>query len=257
MRVRRAWFTFVALATFGIPTRSQAKSSKEEDPWLLLNKITHKRTYTIETRDGQCVWGTIKTVTPDRLTAKVNSLYGTSDAVMRTFIRNDVLHIGGSVYQVRLYYSGRSSWSDSAAFHAFGREGLKIVAESGETYDVKPPYIVSDDGIATTALGKHVNFPKKDIARIYAVVTKPVTDRQGYLLEELGPMIIFDPYFYEYKFHLEQYISVLLYDASQPEDDSTGPCEKEWQRKLRQVQKKQVPRAIPESPAMPAASPHP
>lgn len=258
MDIRRATLvvltTLTVLATSAI---SQAKSPTDEDPWLLLDKITHKRTYTIETRDGQCVWGLITAVTPDRLTAKVNSPWGTSDAVMRTFIRHDVLHVGGNVYQVRLYYSGRSSWSDVAAFRAFSREDLKVVAKTGETYDVMQPYTVSDDGIAATASGKHVTFSKKDIARIYAVITKPVTDRQGYLLEELGPMIVFDPYFYEYKFHLEQYVPVLLYDARQPEDNSPGPCEKEWQRKLQLFQRKQVPEAMPEPPPNPAASPHP
>jgi hypothetical protein len=37
-------------------------------------------------------------------------------------------------------------------------------------------------------------------------------------------MIIFDPDLYVYGVHLEQYVPVLLYNASDPEDNSPTKC---------------------------------
>ena len=56
---------------------------------------------------------------------------------------------------------------------------------------------------------------------VYHVVPKPLTDLGEYSLDGLGPMIIFDPDWYIYNFHLEPYVSVLLYEASEPEDNSS------------------------------------
>ncbi len=256
MDIRSATLVLTALAILATPAISQAKLPKKEDPWLLLNKITHKRTYSIETRDGQCVWARIKAVTPDRLTARDGQQGSWSaDPVVRRFSRDDVVHVGVAWADggARLYYSGRSSWIDVALLRTSSRERLNIVTKSGKTYDLKQPYTIADDGIATTSPEKQVDLPKKDIARIYAIVEKPLTDMQDYDLDELGPMIIFDPYFYEYKFHLERYIPVLLYDASQPEDNSPAACEMEFQR----LRRKQVPQSSPERPVTPGASPLP
>jgi len=51
-----------------------------------------------------------------------------------------------------------------------------------------------------------------------------LTDFGEYSLDELGPMIIFDPDWYVYGLHLERYVSVLLYDATDPEDNSPAQC---------------------------------
>jgi hypothetical protein len=246
---RRATLTLTALAIFATPAISQTKLPEKEDPWLLLDKITHKRTYSIETRDGQCVWARIKAVTPDRLTTRDGQQGAWSrDPVVRRFSRDDIVHVGvdWAAGGARIYYSGRSSWIDVALLRTSSRERLNIVTKSGKTYDLKRPYTVADDGIATTSPEKQVNILKKDIARIYGIVEKPLTDMQDYDLDELGPMIIFDPYFYEYKFHLERYVPVLLYDASQPEDNSPTACKR-----------KQVPQFVPERPVTPGVSPLP
>ena len=57
---------FTVLAT---SIASLAKSPDQADAWSVLNKITHKRSYMIETRDRKCMWGMITEVTADRLTA--------------------------------------------------------------------------------------------------------------------------------------------------------------------------------------------
>jgi hypothetical protein len=208
---------FTVLAT---SISSSAKSPDQPEPWLILNKITHKRSYKIETRDRKCVWGTITSITTDHLTAKVSSNLSYSPNTV-IFPRVDVLRVWtGRI----VYYSGRSSWSDVSSLRMKGRERLKVVTAVGKTYEVKPPYTVSDEGITLNTSGKSTMISKGEIAQVYDIVVKPLTDRGEYLADELGPMIIFDPDLYVYALHLEQYVSVLLYNASDPEDNSPVQC---------------------------------
>lgn len=253
MRIRRVWLAIVVLATLTVPTFPQPKTPRKEDPWLLLNKITHKRTYRIETVDDRCFAGTITSVGPNRLAAKVVP-HDPNDPVMRTFERSDVVHVGvGWTTRKQLYYSGRSSWADVGIVRIGSRECLRINMKSGERYDVKPPYTVSDNSIAATLSGKRLSIPKQDIARVYGVFEKPVTDILEYDLDELGPFIVFDPYFYEYTFHLERYIPVLLYDVEKPEDNSPTACDTELER----LRRKQSPQLTPKTTATPTSASHP
>jgi hypothetical protein len=208
---------FTVLAT---SLSSSAKSPDQADTWLIFNKITHKRSYRIETRDRKCVRGTITGVTTDGLTAAVSSnLPGSPNTV--TFPRADVLRVAAG--QI-VYYSGRSSWSDVSSLRMKGRERLKVVTTDGKTYKVKPPYSVSDEGITLNTSGKSTMISKGEIVQVYDIVAKPLTDTGEYLADELGPLIIFDPDLYVYGLHLEEYVSVLLYDASDPEDNSPVQC---------------------------------
>jgi hypothetical protein len=209
----------LAVTVLSVPITASAKSPESADPWLVLNRITHKRSYTVETRDRKCIWGTISLVTTDRLTATVYPLNRPPDIV--TLARADVLRVAlGRL----VYYSGRSSWSDVSSIRAEGRDWLKIVTNGRQTYKVTLPYTVSDDGITVHTSGKPTKISKSEIAQVYYIVAKPLTANGEYLAEELGPMIIFDPDFYLYGLHLEQYVAVLLYDADHPEDNSPSQC---------------------------------
>jgi hypothetical protein len=95
--------------------------------------------------------------------------------------------------------------------------------KDGKAYTVKPPYTVSDEGIAPRS-GTRPKIAKIDIAEVYEIVPKPLTDTGEYLSEELGPMIVFDPDWYVWSLHLEQHVPVLLYDAGAPEDNSSAQC---------------------------------
>jgi len=210
--------TFTVLAT---SIFSSAKSPDQVEPWLVLNKITHKRSYEIETRDRKCTWATITEVTPDHLTAKVHPLNSSRSLDTVIFPRADILRVtSGPV----VYYSGRSSWSDVSSLRARGRERLKIITTVGKSYKVKPPYTVSDEGITLHTSGESTKVSKSEIAQVYDVVAKPLTDFGEYSVDELGPMIIFDPDWVVYRLHLEQYVSVLLYNAGDPEDNSPAQC---------------------------------
>ena len=96
--------------------------------------------------------------------------------------------------------------------------------KDGKVYEVKPPYTVSDEGFTLQVSGKSTNVSKTEIAQVYDVVVKPLSEFGEYSLDELGPMVIFDPDWYVWKLHLEQHIPALLYDASAPEDNSPAQC---------------------------------
>src|ERR1700675_3401637 len=210
----------LAFAVLATPIFSSAKSTDQADAWLVLNQITHKRSYTIETRDRKCVLGTITGATNDRLTAKAYNRNSSSQETV-IFSRADVLRVAAGG---RAYYSGRSSWSDVSSIRVVGRERLKIVTTVGKTYEVKPPYTVSDEGITLQTSGRSTKISKSEIAQVYDIVVKPLTDFGEYSLNELGPMIIFDPDWYVYGLHLEHYVPVLLYNSSDPEDSSPAQC---------------------------------
>ena len=76
----------LAFAFLSASSPSSAKSPEHGDDWLVLDKITHKRDYTIETRDHKCVMGTIARVSVDRLTAKIYR-WNSSGLARRCFAR--------------------------------------------------------------------------------------------------------------------------------------------------------------------------
>jgi hypothetical protein len=211
-------FTVVATSLF-----ASAKSPDQHDSWSVLGQITHKRSYEIETRDRKCVWGTITRVAVDGLAVKVytpNSSGSAHTVMFHMFPRADVLRVRSGP----IYYSGRSSWADVSSVQVKARERLKIVTSAGKTYPVKQPYTVSDDGITLDLSGKSTKLSKREIAQVYYLVPKPLTDFGDYSMDELGPMIIFDPDWYIWGLHLERHVSVLLYTAGDPEDNSSSQC---------------------------------
>jgi len=243
MRIPRAYRLLPLLLAATV--LSSAKGPDPTGSWRALSRITHRRDYTIETRDRKCVWGTVTRITSDSLTAKVQGPNFFTGTV--TFPRANVFRVTNGWH---VYYSGRSSWADVSSLRGEGkkivtrtgkvfvskpsfnfsagdtiRERLKIVTKTGRTYELKPPFNVSDDGILLSVSEESTKIPKNEIAQVYDVVPKPLTDGGEYAADELGPMLIFDPDLYVYGLHLEQYVPVLLYDAGKPEDNSPGQCE--------------------------------
>jgi hypothetical protein len=203
------------------PIVSSAKSPDQADPWLMLKKITHKRDYQLQTRDHKCWAAKIIEVTSDSLIAVAYSWSATPGKRV-TFPRAEVLSLKAGRH---MYYSGRSSWLDVKLLGDRGRERLKIITTTGKVYKVKPPYNVSDDGIMLDNSGG-AKLSKSEIAQVYHIVEKPLTDTGEYFMDELGPLVVFDPDMWEYGLHLEPYVAVLLYDTGKPEDNSPATCER-------------------------------
>jgi hypothetical protein len=220
--------SLLAFALLASSVESAGKSADQPDPWSVLNKITHRRIYRIETRDGKCVRGRIIEATADHLRAEVyapNS-HSPNPTTTAIFSRAKVLSVAGWY----VYYSGRSSWLDVRYLSLVrrmrerGRERLKVVTKTGKVYQLKPPYDVSDEEITVGDSRKPTELSKSEIALVYHIVPKPLTDSGEYAWQELGPLIVFDPDLWVYGLHLEQYVQVLLYNAADPEDDSPAEC---------------------------------
>jgi hypothetical protein len=203
------------------PTLSRAQSSTQANSWSVLNKITHKRNYQIQTRDLKCTLAVITEVAADHIVITQYRLKSPSHTI--TVAQENVLRV---LVGRKVYYSGRSSWSDVSTIRPERRESLRIVTTGGKTYKVKPPYTVDSFSIEFNKDGKTTKISKSEVAQVYVTVVKPLTDHGEYLWYELGPLIIFDPDFYAWNFHLEQYATVLLYDAKVPEDNSPVQCAK-------------------------------
>jgi hypothetical protein len=211
----------IAVTVLATQISSSADSAVRADAWHVLGDVTHKRTFTIETRDHRCVSGRIDEVAADHLTAKLRAPNSSRFSITTTFARTDVLRV---MDWWVVYYSGRSSWSDVSSLRLRGREPLEVVTKAGKTYKVKPPFNVSNDGITISTPGGPTTISKSEIAKVYGVVAKPLTDFRSYSIGELGPMLVFDPDWYAYGLHLEHYIPVLLYDGSEVEDNSDAKC---------------------------------
>jgi len=83
---------------------------------------------------------------------------------------------------------------------------------------------VTESGITLTEGDKDVTVAKADVSRIAFVREKPLNDSREYNLDELGPLVIFDPDAYLRLFHIGDTMSVRLYDSSMPEDNSPIAC---------------------------------
>lgn len=139
--------------------------------------------------------------------------------------RSEVLRVSGGD---SIYYSGRSSWQDVHDVTVKWRDSLRLIEKDGTVHEVRAPFTVLTDAIEYRKSGKSVRIEKSHVAKAFFVAMKPRTAAGDYALEELGPMTVFDPDAWQYWLHLEQYVSVLLYDATKPEDNSPLKCTYRW-----------------------------
>ncbi len=206
-----------------------AQKPGSSDPWALLQKLTRKATYQFMLRDQHCLSGRIVRATPAEVVVTL-STPGPSGEKFRSIPRRDLLRLSSAG---TILYSGRSSWSDLISLHLRQREHLKVLTPSGKILKAEPPQRTNtaDPGIATDlelrvegGAGGVQTISKVQVSRVYFVAQKPYTDGQAYALDELGPLLIFDPDAYQYWLHLEKYVDVLLYDASVPEESGVLNC---------------------------------
>jgi hypothetical protein len=77
-----------------------------------------------------------------------------------------------------------------------------------------------------------VDINKNEISTVNYIRPSPLSDSAANSDDELAWMKIFDPQLWPKMLHLEPVMSVRLYDASFPEDDSTIVCKNNpWSQK--------------------------
>jgi len=130
----------------------------------------------------------------------------------------------GRVYDV--IYNDKSSWSDLkgvAGLEKFGVSGqeVKVVKTDGKTYEGRL-WTVSETQLELDRTGRKLEIAKGDVAQVYSLRPKPLTDSEKYSAQE---DFWIDPRLWPYYLHLVPRLSVRLYDSSLPEDNTLVRCE--------------------------------
>jgi hypothetical protein len=182
--------------------------------WDNLKQVTHRRSYGFALRDGTCVTGKIVSVAADSVKINLPS--------PATLERSDVVRVsdGNHVYDV--VYSGRSSWSDVVGIPPNARSYLRVVTKDDNQHEGAAAQ-VGDSEITLDKKGKPEKIQKGDVARVYYVRLKPLSDSARYSDEEHFPL---NPELWPYYWNIGVHMPVLLYDSSAPEDNSKIVCSK-------------------------------
>jgi len=211
-----------------------ASGTTQDDSWQNLRHITHERYYTVLDRKSNCVTGHIAGATDHVITLKL------TDGTSATFDRANVLRVSVSqaapyfpsrvqadIARVRdIVYNDKSSWRDLkevAALEKIGVAGqsVRIVKTNGRKYEGLLSTI-SETELQLEQPGGKVDVAKADVAQVYYLRYKPLTDSEKYSAQE---DFWIDPRLWPYYLHLVPKIPVRLYDSSLPEDNTPVHCE--------------------------------
>jgi hypothetical protein len=182
------------------------------DEWDNLKQVTHRRSYGFVLRDGTCVTGKIVAVAADAV--KINQ---TTPATLK---RSDVVRVSDGEHVYDVVYSGRSSWSDAAGIPPNAKSYLRVVTKDGSQHEGAAAR-VGDSDITLDKKGKPDNIEKSDVARVFYVRLKPMSDSARFSDQETFPL---NPELWPYYWNIGVHMPVLLYDALAPEDNSKIVC---------------------------------
>jgi len=211
-----------------------ASAAAADDSWQNLKHVTPERYYTVVDRKSNCITGHMIKANDHEFTLKL------PNRTSATFDRANVLRVSvsqaapylpprvqadvGRVYDV--IYNDKSSWPDLkglAAQEKFGVAGqaVKVVKKDGQTYEGRL-FQISDSQIEIDRTGGKLEIAKGDVAQVYHLRPKPLTDSEKYSTQE---DFWIDPRLWPYYLHLVPRLPVRLYDSSLPEDNAPVRCE--------------------------------
>jgi len=203
-----------------------ASTAAADDSWQNLKHVTRERYYTVVDRKSNCITGHIVKTNDRELTLKLpNRAYATFDRpnVLRVSVSQAAPNFPprvqadvGRVYDV--IYNDKSSWSD---LKGLAGQQVKVVKTSGETYEGHL-LITSETHIELDRTGGKLEFAKVDIAQVFHLRPKPLTDSEKYSAQEDFWM---DPRLWPYYFNLVPRLDVRFYDSSLPDDNTPVRCE--------------------------------
>jgi preprotein translocase subunit YajC len=191
---------------------SRALGPAKADPWENLRCVTRHRAYTFFDRESNCTTGQILTVTDQSVTIKPpqgNNI---------TVERRNVVRVTDWNGRNNVIYSAKSSWSDVEAINT--KASVNVLTKNGRVCQGKV-VSTSDTGITLMHSNCDINLAKEDIAQVYRVRSKPMSEGAERSAQEL---FVVDPRLWPYLLNISAKISVRLYDSSVPEDDSPVQC---------------------------------
>jgi len=236
MRIRLDLF-LIASCFFASP---YASGATQDDSWQNLKHVTRERYYTVLDRKSNCVTGHIVAANDREITLKL------PDATTATFDRANVFRVSVSqaapyfpprvqadVDRIRdIIYNDKSSWDDLqelAAIEKIRRPGqeVKVVKADGNKYEGRLSAI-SDTQLELDRTGGKLTIAKADVAQVYYLRYKPLTDSEKYSAQE---DFWIDPRLWPYYLHLVPKLPVRLYDSSRVEDDTPVRCKNDSKEK--------------------------
>jgi hypothetical protein len=203
-----------------------ASTAAADDSWQNLKQVTHERYYTVVDRKSNCITGHIVKTNDHELTLKL------PNRTTATFDRANVLRVSvsqaapyfptrvqadvGRVYDV--IFNDKSSWSD---LKSLAGQEVKVVKTGGETHEGRL-LIASETQLELDRTGGTLEFAKKDIAQVYHLRPKPLTNSEKYSAQE---DFWIDPRLWPYYLKLVPRLPVRLYDSSQTDANTPVRCE--------------------------------
>lgn len=203
-----------------------ASTAAADDSWQNLKRVTHERYYTVVDRKSNCTTGHIVKTNDHELTLKLpNRTYVTFDraSVLRVSVSQAAPYLPPRVQADigRIYdavYNDKSSWSD---LKRVAGEEVKVVKTDRETYEGRL-LITFETQIELDRTGVKLEIAKGDIAQVYHLRPKPLTDDEKYSAQE---DFWIDPRLWPYYLNLVPRLPVRLYDSSLPDDNTPVRCE--------------------------------
>jgi hypothetical protein len=179
-----------------------------------LDSVTHTASFKFVERGGACVYGKILKADAASITVQP------SDKPPLTLEKQSLLQV---IQGNALLYSARSSWADVAALTVYPREALVLTLKGGKKVKGNPMKTSADSITLKKGMSAAV-YSKSQILTVDYLRAKPATGDFMFLLSEAPWLVIFDPEFYYRAAGLAGRITVRLYDAAKPEDDTSIAC---------------------------------
>ena len=204
-----AWF--LAAWLLGHPLGARGAEAPK-DGWPNLKHITRDRLYAVVLREGGCEYGVISSVGEQFL------ILGTDSALGLALKRSQIVRVSDNLTApARIaVFSGRSSWVDVMAATPTGNEYLHVVTKSGQELKLRQPQVSAD-----AILAEGAGIGKSEVRFVSYVRNKPLDVDEEYLHIDDLKWLKSIPYVGE---HLPTRISVPLYNADLPEDNSPLKC---------------------------------
>jgi hypothetical protein len=192
-------------------------AGREDDTWGTLARITRARNYTLALRDRTCYLGEILSLNDQSVALR--RIGGTAVTIQRV----DVFRLGEETPIDETVYSGRSSWMDVEQLPMNSKEHTRVVMKDGKIREGRL-IKVSEDGVTLTESGQRVELAKKSISKVYFVRLRPWSASEEFRMQEDFIFFVFNPKFWSMELDAGPKIPVLLYDASETEDNTPFKC---------------------------------
>lgn len=211
----RRGLILMSLLLLGVATVLADRPAVRDRDWNNIKHVTRKRNMAVVRYDGTCIIGRIKAVTDGAVTML------TLEGATITTGRPDVMRVedDNEIYDV--VYSGRSSWYDVKGMSHNESEGLKITTKDGKTHEGRFAK-ATDREVTLLMKSGNVTFSKEEVARVEYIRIKPLSAKADYLAHE--GLAWMAPEVWPWYLHIGKYLTVRIYEASLPEDDTPLPC---------------------------------